>query len=494
MVGTRASRSDSVSARAMRDLARVDAQDIGRNELRQIAARCSVSLRPQADVEAWKTQLRRVLAPAADAAPAAPRQMGVPSPPMPVSPTSPALPCADASQTVAPAPQQPAAVQRPPQEASSSQSSAPAGASGPQVVGPAWRPTASEHIGVLHRCKAAEDMAARRQAELVSLRAECDVLRVERDALRAERDSLLTHSASQAAAVADLASAVESAAEPVHIILQVHEAAMPSTTIPHAEVTSAVSVSSPPQQHLPPPGVPSQLRAQPASTPAAALPRNARQRQQQPRQQQRTQMAPPSSREWVFAGLDFPADSTHEQAAAAVAGFAVQQLQMADAAQQLQVVRVSARRDGLAVVRLRSPATERTLRTAKAKLPDGCTVSIFRSVPPEQRGAAAFLRQAQRQQPLLAAEEVAAARSAARAALAFARRRVAAARQDPGPLASCPPPAVAPLGACLYTSIIPNEHVLHASADDTEPSQGVAAAAVPSSPNTPSTAASVTAC
>ena len=60
-----------------------------------------------------------------------------------------------------------------------------------------------------------------------------------------------------------------------------------------------------------------------------------------------------------------------------VADFATQQLHMADAAQQLQVVRVSARSDGLAVIRLCSPAVERTLRTAKAKLPLGCLATTW---------------------------------------------------------------------------------------------------------------------
>ena len=179
-----------------------------------------------------------------------------------------------------------------------------------------------------------------------------------------------------------------------------------------------------------------------------------------------------------------------------VADFATQQLQMADAAQQLEVVRVSARSDGLAVIRLPSLAVERTLRTAKAKLPHGCMVSIFRSVPPEQRGAAAFLRQAQRQQPLLTAEEVAVAHGAAHAALAFARQRIAIGRRTSGPFASCPLPVVAPLGTPSFYSILHDEPVPDASADDTDPLQGdnAAAAPVPPAPTTSTATASIPAC
>ncbi len=499
MVGTRASRSDSISVRAVDDLARVNAQGVSRHELRQLASRYSVSLRPQAGMEVWKEQLRRVLASAAPAAPAPPTQMGVPPPLVPARPASPALSCTDASQPPASLPQQPAATQRPRDEAGSVQQSAPASTPRTEAVGRIWQPTASEHIGLLERCRASEELAARQQAELVSLSAERDALRAECDDLRAERDSLMTHSAEQAAALADLASAIESSAKPVHLTLQVHEAAMPSITTPHAEATSATSASAPPsqqqqQQQPPPQGVPSQLRKQAGGTPAAAAPRSSR--QQRPRQQTQTQAAPSSSLEWVFAGLDFPAGSTHEVAAAAVTDFATQQLQMADATQQLQVVRVSARSDGLAVIRLQSLATERTLRTAKAKLPHGCMVSIFRSVPPEQRGAAAFLRQAQRQMPLLTSEEVDAAHSAARAALAFARQRIAAEQRTTGPLASRPSPVVAPLGAPSFFSILHDEPVPDASADDTELLQGngSAAASAPSASFTSTSTASIPAC
>jgi len=120
------------------------------------------------------------------------------------------------------------------------------------------------------------------------------------------------------------------------------------------------------------------------------------------------------------------------------------------------------------------------LRSAKALLLGDCPVSIFRSLPPEQRSAAAMLRQARRQQQLLAPEEVAAARRAAEDALEFARRHAADKRRSPRHRAFCSPPAAAPLGAPSRFS------VLH---DESAPDGPVPDAETPAEGSTPPTAA-----
>ena len=132
--------------------------------------------------------------------------------------------------------------------------------------GRAWQPTASLHMALMERLRQSEEVAARREAELVCLRAERDDLRAERDELRVERDSLMTHSAEQTADMADLARAIEASAKSVYLTLQVHEAAMPDAIMQHTEPAPAATASPPPllprpqQQQQPPQAVLSQLR------------------------------------------------------------------------------------------------------------------------------------------------------------------------------------------------------------------------------------------
>jgi hypothetical protein len=154
--------------------------------------------------------------------------------------------------------------------------------------------------------------------------------------------------------------------------------------------------------------------------------------QQTSLQQQHAQQRQPSGSDWVMSGLSFAAGSERETAKAAAIAFMVSQLNMADAAQQVSIVRVSRLIPGLAVIRLADSDSERAMRSAKAKLPSSCQVSIYRSLPPEQRRAAAMLRQSQRQPQYITAEEAAAARSAANSAAAFARSRLAAAARSSG--------------------------------------------------------------
>lgn len=175
-----------------------------------------------------------------------------------------------------------------------------------------------------------------------------------------------------------------------------------------------------------------------ASTVMLSPPPPAPQQQQQQtplRKQQRQAHSPsttqPSGSDWVFANLPFAAASSPEVAHAAVTQFAATQLGMSGAALQFSITRVSQQRAGLAIVRLADSDSERALRGAKTKLPSSCEVSIFRSLPPEQRQTAAMQRQSQRQSGFISTQEAAAARNAARDAVAFARTRLAIAR-SPG--------------------------------------------------------------
>ena len=173
-----------------------------------------------------------------------------------------------------------------------------------------------------------------------------------------------------------------------------------------------------------------------ASTVMLSPPPQQQQQQQTPlRKQQRRAHSPsttqPSGSDWVFTNLPFAAASSPETAHAAVTQFAATQLGMSGAALQFSITRVSQQRTGLAVVRLADSDSERALRGAKTKLPSSCEVSIFRSLPPEQRQTAAMQRQSQRQSGFISTQEAAAARNAARDAVAFARTRLAIAR-SPG--------------------------------------------------------------
>ena len=145
---------------------------------------------------------------------------------------------------------------------------------------------------------------------------------------------------------------------------------------------------------------------------------------------------------------------------------------MADAAPLITVLRVSGHRDGLAVIRLADRSVERAMRSAKALLPHDCPVSIYRSLPPEQRGAAAQLRLARRQEQLLTPQEVATARRAAKAALDFARQRIADQRRSPIHRALRPPPVAVPLGVPSFFSVLHDEPAPTVSPDAQAPAEG----------------------
>jgi hypothetical protein len=202
------------------------------------------------------------------------------------------------------------------------------------------------------------------------------------------------------------------------------------------------------------PHAPACLPTRVAAAAAAAPPQKLR--RQQPA------ATPPSGLDWVVSGLEFAAGSSRDAAHAAVAGFAAERLGMADAAPLITVLRVSSQRKGLAVVRLADKSVERALRSAKASLPRDCCVSIYRSLPPEQRGAAAQLRLASRREQLLMPQDVAAARCAAKAALDFARRRITNNRRSPSHRAFCPPP-VSSFGVPSVFSVLHDESASTAS-------------------------------
>lgn len=91
-----------------------------------------------------------------------------------------------------------------------------------------------------------------------------------------------------------------------------------------------------------------------------------------------------------------------------------------DAAQHVTVNRVSKQKTGLAVVSIDDGTFVRRMCSAKARLPRTCAISIFESVAPQHRDAAA--QQRRRQQPAVQnPPSVADARRAAEDAVAFAK-------------------------------------------------------------------------
>ena len=147
---------------------------------------------------------------------------------------------------------------------------------------------------------------------------------------------------------------------------------------------------------------------------------------------------------WVFSGLDFAAGSSIDAATAAVQGFCASKLCLQHAAQHVTVTRVSKQKTGLAIVSIDDGAFVRRMCSAKARLPRTCGISIFESVAPQHRDAAAQQRRSQHH-TAQGPPSVAEARRAAAAAMAFAKQHIAPRRQR-WPSALGPHPAVAPLG------------------------------------------------
>ena len=185
----------------------------------------------------------------------------------------------------------------------------------------------------------------------------------------------------------------------------------------------------------------------PASQPAAAKlhsQASSQQRRQQQRAPQHQPMQPmaqprggqPGDRRWVIQNLDFVAGSSAQVALGSIKDFARPHAGMLDAFEGVHIVRVSTQSDGLAVVKLRDAAAEQQMRSAKATLPRNCKISIFRSLPPEQRAAARRLQSTQDGQSYFSDDDVRAVRESAAAALGFARSRLL--NRQPGSRA--PPP------------------------------------------------------
>ena len=255
----------------------------------------------------------------------------------------------------------------------------------------------------------------------------------------------------------------------VSLVLQV--------TPPHSssDPVAQPQVEAPPTVQ-PPPAVPAERQL----SQAAAVPLAAGRQQPAPPRRQPEQPAQPCSEEWVFQGLSFARGSDSATAHAAVLE-CCNQLGISEAAQRTSIVRVSRHSNGLAVVRLSDGSTVRELCRSKAQLPLDCGISIYRSLPQQQRSAAAQQRQRRQPSPAVATEAAAAARSAAADALSFAERCLSAGRRSSGGAARCPAPTPAPLGVPSRFSVLTVESSSDLSADS--------AAFIPPSPPTAAPAA-----
>ena len=276
----------------------------------------------------------------------------------------------------------------------------------------------AEMAALLQQLASAREESRRLKAELAASQDVCDSLRTEL-ALRTQGTDAVVHVVIQVTETSPSPGATNTTQSGSHA---------PTVQAPmrgNAASSTAAATAAAAVQPQPAPKA--------ASTVVLSPPP---QQQQTPlRKQQRQAHSPsttqPSGSDWVFTNLPFAAASSPETAHAAVTQFAATQLGMSSAALQFSITRVSQQRAGLAIVRLADSDSERALRGAKTKLPSSCEVSIFRSLPPEQRQTAAMQRQSQRQSGFISTQEAAAARNAARDAVAFARTRLATAR-SPG--------------------------------------------------------------
>ena len=230
--------------------------------------------------------------------------------------------------------------------------------------------------------------------------------------------------------------------------------------------------AAPEQHEAPAPAAPSPQFATPAPAlrqqSATASKSSSKGPQQQPRPQARSSSN--RSTAWVFSGLDFAAGSSIDVATAAVQGFCTSKLSLQHAAQHVTVTRVSKQKTGLAVVSIDDGAFVRRMCSAKARLPRTCGISIFESVAPQHRDAAAQQRRSQ-DHTAQGPPSVAEARRAAAAAVAFAKQHIAPCRQR-RPSAIGPHPAVAPLGIASRFAVLPVEPTSHTLSDDPTPAEG----------------------
>jgi hypothetical protein len=285
----------------------------------------------------------------------------------------------------------------------------------------------AEMAALLQQLASAREESGRLKAELAASQDVCDSLRTEL-ALRTQNTDAVVHVVIQVTETSPSPSATNTTQSGSHAPTVQAPMRGNAASSPAAAAATAAAAAVQPQ---PAPKAASTVML----SPPPPAPQQQQQQQTPLRKQQRQAHLPsttqPPGSDWVFTNLPFAAASSPEIALAAVTQFAATQLGMTGAAQQFSIKRVSQQRAGLAVVRLADSDSERALRGAKTKLPSSCKVSMFRSLPPEQRQTAAMQRQSQRQSGFISTQEAAAARNAARDAEAFARTRLATAR-SPG--------------------------------------------------------------
>lgn len=259
--------------------------------------------------------------------------------------------------------------------------------------------------------------------------------------------------------------------QPVMLVITVQQPELNSSS--QEQQTALEQQHAAPEQLVAPtPAAPSSQLAKPATAlpqrPATASRASSEDPQQQPRLQARSSSN--GSAAWVFSGLDFAAGSNSDVATAAVQGFCMSKLCLQDAAQHVSVTRVSKQKTGLAIVNIDDGTFVRRMCSAKARLPRTCGISIFESVAPQHRNAAAQQRRSQHQ-TAQDAPTVVAARRAAADAVAFAQQHIAPRRQR-RPSALGPHPAVAPLGIASRFAVLPVEPTSHTLSDDPTPAEG----------------------
>lgn len=292
-------------------------------------------------------------------------------------------------------------------------------------------------------------------------------------------------------AAAHQQAALQQQCQPVKLVIHVQQP-QPNSSSQEQQMAPDRQHAAPEQHAAPAPAAPSSQPATSATASAAALPqqptatsRPSIDPQQQPRLPARSSST--GSAAWVFSGLDFAAGSSSDVAAAAVQGFCTSKLCLQDAAQHITVMRVSKQKTGLAVVSIDDGAFVRRMCSAKARLPRTCGVSVFESVAPQRRDAAAQLRRSQHHAAQDAAP-VANARRAAADAMQFAQHHLAPRRQR-RPSALGPHPAVAPIGIASRFAVLPVEPTSHTSpggptlAEGTSPSPAKAPATPKPTPN-----------
>jgi hypothetical protein len=146
----------------------------------------------------------------------------------------------------------------------------------------------------------------------------------------------------QLEAAAQRQATLQQECQPVKLVINVQQP-QPNSNIQEQQMAPEQQRAASEQHAAPAPAAPSRQPATPATASAATLPQQpaATSRpsrlsigpQQQPRLSARSSSSTESSA-WVFCGMDFPAGSSSDVAAAAVQGFCMSELCLRDAAQQ----------------------------------------------------------------------------------------------------------------------------------------------------------------